>query len=43
MLYGMILYATSDHTLHNSFDEIIPSLQKEYKAAPEESLETEWR
>ena len=43
MLYGMILYATSDHTLHNSFDEIIPILQKEYKAEPEESLETEWR
>ena len=26
MLYGMILYATADHTLHNSFDEIIPIL-----------------
>lgn len=26
MLYGMILAATSDHTLHNSFDEIIPIL-----------------
>lgn len=31
MLYGMILAATSDHTLHNSFDEIIPILQKQYK------------
>lgn len=30
MLYGMILYATTDHTLHNSFDEILPLLQKEY-------------
>ena len=44
MLYGMILYATTDNTLHNSFDEIIPLLQKEYK--PEEEIEeliTEWR
>ena len=31
MLYGMILYATEDHTLHNSFDEIIPILQNEFK------------
>ena len=31
MLHGMILAATSDHTLHNSFDEIIPILQKQYK------------
>lgn len=30
MLYGMLLYATHDHTLHNSFDEILPLLQKEY-------------
>ena len=30
MLYGMILYATTDHTLHNSFDEIIPLLQEAY-------------
>ena len=30
MLYGMILYATEDHTLHNSFDEIIPILQQQY-------------
>lgn len=30
MLYGMILEATEDHMLHNSFDEIIPILQKEY-------------
>lgn len=31
MLYGMILYATTDHTLHNSFDEIIPILQEQFK------------
>ena len=31
MLYGMILYATADHTLHNSFDEIIPILQNQFK------------
>ena len=31
MLYGMILYATQDHTLHNSFDEIIPILQEQIK------------
>ena len=31
MLYGMILAATSDHTLHNSFDEIIPILKEQYK------------
>lgn len=30
MLYGMCLYATADHELHNSFDEIIPILQKQY-------------
>ena len=30
-LYGIILAATSDHTLHNSFDEIIPILQNQFK------------
>ena len=30
MLYGMILYATADHTLHNSFDEILPLLKEKY-------------
>jgi len=30
-LYGIILAATADHTLHNSFDEIIPILQKQFK------------
>ena len=44
MLYGMILYATADNTLHNSFDEIIPLLQKQYPNDNEEdTLETEWR
>ena len=38
MLHGMILYATSDHTLHNSFDEIIPLLQKEYCNEDEEPI-----
>ena len=38
MLHGMILYATSDHTLHNSFDEIIPLLQKEYCNEDEELI-----
>ena len=42
MLYGMILYATEDHTLHNSFDEIIPLLQKEYKENNFD-FESEWR
>ena len=31
MLYGMILAATADNTLHNSFDEIIPILQEQFK------------
>ena len=31
MLYGIILAATSDHTLHNSFDEILPILKEQYK------------
>lgn len=31
MLYGMILYATTDHTLHNSFDEILPILEETYR------------
>ena len=41
MLYGMCLYATEDHMLHNSFDEIIPILQKQYPNNKEEALETE--
>ena len=31
MLYGMVLAATTDHTLHNSFDEILPILKEEFK------------
>lgn len=30
LLYGMILACTSDHMLHNSFDEILPTLQEKY-------------
>ena len=30
-LYGIILAATADGTLHNSFDEILPFLQKQYE------------
>ena len=30
LLYGMILACTSDHMLHNSFDEIIPILKEKY-------------
>ena len=37
MLYGMILYATTDHTLHNSFDEIIPLLKEQYGSEANES------
>ena len=41
-LYGIILAATADGTLHNSFDEIIPLLQEEYKDK-EPTFESEWR
>ena len=30
-IYGVILAATADNTLHNSFDEIIPILQEQFK------------
>ena len=45
MLYGMILYATADGTLHNSFDEILPLLQKEYspKQLEMDFDSTDWR
>ena len=36
-LYGIILAATADNTLHNSFDEIIPILKKEYNTTNEAS------
>lgn len=42
MLYGMILYATEDHILHNSFDEILPILQKQYGTSKKEEV-SEWR
>ena len=44
MLYGIILYATADGTLHNSFDEIIPILQKEYgNEQMKMDFGTDWR
>ena len=43
MLYGMILYATADHTLHNSFDEILPLLQKEYGKKDASEPVSDWR
>jgi nucleoside 2-deoxyribosyltransferase len=42
-LYGIILAATADGTLHNSFDEILPLLQKEYAKTEQLTFETEWR
>ena len=42
-LYGIILAATADGTLHNSFDEIIPILQKEYIKNEQLTFESEWR
>ena len=42
-LYGIILAATADGTLHNSFDEILPLLQKEYIKEEQLTFETEWR
>ena len=43
MLYGMILYATEDHTLHNSFDEIIPILQNWYSPKENNDTISDWR
>ena len=42
-LYGIILAATADETLHNSFDEILPLLQKEYGTEATESYTSDWR
>lgn len=42
-LYGIILAATADGALHNSFDEIIPLLQKEYIKDEQLTFESEWR
>ena len=41
-LYGIILAATADGTLHNNFDEIIPLLQKEYKKEELDFI-SDWR
>ena len=43
MLYGMILYATTDGTLHNSFDEILPLLKEQYGSNKEEEPVSDWR
>ena len=43
MLYGMILYATEDHMLHNSFDEILPLLKQQYGSDKEEESVSDWR
>lgn len=43
MLYGMILYATADGTLHNSFDEILPLLKEQYGSKKEEEPISDWR
>ena len=42
-LYGIILAATADGTLHNSFDEILPILQKEYIKEEQLTFESDWR
>lgn len=39
-LYGLILAATTDTTLHNSFDEIIPILKEKYGKEEEEKSQT---
>lgn len=43
MLYGMILYATEDHTLHNSFDEILPLLKEQYGSDTADEAVSDWR
>jgi len=42
-LYGIILAATTDGTLHNSFDEILPLLKEEYGAEKTEDFTSDWR
>lgn len=43
-LYGIILAATADNTLHNSFDEIIPILKNEIGTTDNnDTLHSEWR
>jgi len=43
MLYGMILYATEDHMLHNSFDEILPILKEQYGSDKTDETISDWR
>ena len=43
MLYGMILYATEDHMLHNSFDEILPLLKEQYGSNKKDETVSDWR
>lgn len=40
LLYGIILEATADHTLHNSFDEILPILKETYTNEPSSTTTT---
>ena len=42
-LYGIILAATADRTLHNSFDEILPLLQEEYETEKTDDFTSDWR
>lgn len=42
-LYGVILAATADGTLHGSFDEIIPILQQEYGVETPTEPASDWR
>lgn len=42
-LYGIILAATADGTLHNSFDEILPVLQKEFGIENKDEYTSDWR
>ena len=41
-LYGIILAATADGKLHDSFDEILPILEKEYKQQLDDDY-SDWR
>ena len=42
-LYGIILAATADGTLHDSFDEILPLLQKEFGTENKNEYTSDWR
>ena len=43
MLYGIILAATTDGTLHNSFDEILPILKENFPSDNKEDPVSDWR